>query len=372
MSTPCDLVELVNRGALQHPMPGDDVVLEASGEHRRRMQRQVAAEPWVRAKAAAPQQSGRLGGTGRHDDRVGQDVQRRAVGPAGPHTPGAAVPVQHPLDAGLGDDPRARRARLRQGVEVHAELGVAGAADRALATAFTARRVARDGRRPPTQRGGGVQQQAPVVAHDLQRHRGHPQRAFHVVEVFGEPVGIGQSEPELVVPAPLHGRRRAVAGAGVHHRGAADRPADGQHHRWASQGDGGPGAAVQPGIAVDGMGGAEFLHRPPSSLLENDDGQSRPGQGAGHHRAAGAGPHDHRIGGHDGAALGRGDDVQRCVGAGRSVLPGVRKQFRRIGFRAVGKQHDRLHGLDGRTGVRAQRGDPPQHLITSVGAEPRQ
>jgi hypothetical protein len=38
----------------------------------------------------------------------------------------------------------------------------------------------------------------------------------------------------------------------------------------------------------------------------------------------------------------------------------VRKQFGRIGFGAIGEQYHRLQGFEARTGIRPERGDPPQ------------
>ncbi|CKV03837.1 Uncharacterised protein [Mycobacterium tuberculosis] len=196
----------MNRRALQHPAPREDVVVEEPGQHSCRVQRKVVAQSRVPTKTAAPQQSWRLRRTGGDDDRVGQHVECGAVGPAGSHAIGPPGAVQDPFDPRPGDDPRAGRAGLRQGVEVHAELGVAGAADRALATATAPRRIARDGRRPPAQRLGGLQQQAPVAAHDLQRHRRNPQCLLRIVKTTSQLVGVGQAETELVTPAPLHGK----------------------------------------------------------------------------------------------------------------------------------------------------------------------
>ena len=189
--------------------------------------------------------------------------------------------------------------------------------------------------------------------------------------MVGQPVRVGQVETELVAPAPLHSKRWPVTSSGVHHGGAADRPADGQDYGRASECDGGAGAAVQPGIPVNRVGGAEFLDRPTASLLEHHGVEAGLGQGARHHSAAGAGADDHRVGGHDGSALGRGNDGQGRIGARRVMLLGARKQLWCKGIRAVGKQHDRLHRLEGHSGIRAERGEPAQHLITLAGIEAR-
>ena len=65
------------------------------------MQREVSAQARVGTNSAAPQQSWRLGGSGGDDDRVRENIDRRPVGPTGPHPAGAPVLVQHPLDAGV-------------------------------------------------------------------------------------------------------------------------------------------------------------------------------------------------------------------------------------------------------------------------------
>ena len=181
-------VELVHGGALQDTAPCDDVVVEATGQHRRRVQREVAPESRMPANCAAPQQPRRLGGASGNDDRVGEHVERRAVGPAGPHAARASVPMQHPFHPRLRDDPRARRARLGQRVEVHTELGVAWAADCALTTAFAARRVAWDAAPPSSPATPRRRVAGSVAAHDVQRHRRDPQGALDVVEV-GCPAG---------------------------------------------------------------------------------------------------------------------------------------------------------------------------------------
>ena len=184
--------------------------------------------------------------------------------------------------------------------------------------------------------------------------------------------GSAMPRPEFVAPAPLHRQRRSEAGAGVDDGGATDRPADGQHHRRTAQRDGGPRAAVQPGVPVYRVGAAELLDRPAPALLEHDDVQARPRQGAGRHRATGAGPDDHGVGGDDGRAFGGRGDGQGRVGPRHVVLLGPGEQLRRIGVGAVGQQHDHLHGLDGGAGVGAERGHPPQHLVALARAEPGQ
>ena len=212
----------------------------------------------------------------------------------------------------------------------------------------------------------------PVAAHDVQRHRRDPQGALDVVEVAAQPVRIGQAETGLVAPAALHGKRWPKARSGVHDRRTTDRATDRQHHRRASQRDGRPRAAIQPGVALDRVGGAELLDRPASALLEHDDVQARPGQGPGHHRPSGAGPDDHRVGGDDGRAFGGRGDGQGRVGPCGVVFFGPGEQLRRVGVGAVGEQHDHLHGLHGRAGVRAECCHPPQQTVALGWAQPGQ
>ncbi len=73
----------MNRRALQHPAPREDVVVEEPGQHSCRVQRKVVAQSRVPTKTAAPQQSWRLRRTGGDDDRVGQHVECGAVGLSG-------------------------------------------------------------------------------------------------------------------------------------------------------------------------------------------------------------------------------------------------------------------------------------------------
>ena len=203
-----------------------------------------------------------------------------------------------------------------------------------------------------------------------QRHRRDRKRALDVVKVDTQPVRVGDGQPELVAPASLHGMRGAKAGARVDHGGAADCPADGHHHRRASQRDGGSGTAVQTGVPVDRVGGAELLDRPAPSFLEDDGVKAGPGQGAGHHGAAGTGADDHHIGGDHRGALGRRDEVQRRVRAPQVVVLGAGQQFLREAVGAVGQESNHLDALDGRTDVGAEPGDAAQHLFTLGRTQP--
>ena len=83
--------------------------------------------------------------------------------------------------------------------------------------------------------------------------RRHPQELLGLGELgveLARPV-----DPVLVAPALEHLRGRAEAGAGVDHRGAADRPPDRDRDRRPALGDGQAGVAVEAVIASIGSSG---------------------------------------------------------------------------------------------------------------------
>ena len=98
------------------------------------------------------------------------------------------------------DDPRARLAGLRQGVEVDAALGVVGAADRALAGAAAAGRVAAQGRVLPVQRRRSLERQFAVAPQHLHRGGSDADRRFDVGDSGAEQLKIGEGQAMLLVP----------------------------------------------------------------------------------------------------------------------------------------------------------------------------
>ncbi len=130
---PVALVERLHPGALQDPVPGDDRLLEAAGNPKRRVDRHAATESRMRAQAAATQQGGRLRRAAGDDHALGAQLEPGAVDAAAGDAPDAPALDDQPLHPDAGSDPRARLTGLRERVQVDARLGVVGAADRTLA-----------------------------------------------------------------------------------------------------------------------------------------------------------------------------------------------------------------------------------------------
>src|SRR5207244_6481510 len=94
-------------------------------------------------------------------------------------------------DARVRVDARARPSRHRQVAQVHRLLGVARAAEGALAGAVAVADVARNRPRAPAQRAGALAQLLAVPAQQVVRHRGDVEDLLDLGEVGVEGLRVG-------------------------------------------------------------------------------------------------------------------------------------------------------------------------------------
>ncbi len=159
-----------------------------------------------------------------------------------------------------------------------AALGVVGAADRALAGAAAARRVAAQGGALPVQGRCALEGEFAVAAQHLHRRWGDADRRFDVGDPRAEQLEIGEGEAVLLVPRGGHRRRRTEAGARVDHGGAAHRPSQRQRDRRVAQRHRRTAVAVDAGEAVERVRAADPVRGPALALLDDHGVESGPRQ----------------------------------------------------------------------------------------------
>ena len=180
------------------PLQGTTSSLEAGGDPGGGVDREVAAEPRDGDRGRCGAAAAGSGSRPRRRRPAAPRSAPRCRRPLRASTPPARPCLaQHPLHPQPGDDPRPRLAGLRQGVEVDAALGVVGAADRALAGAATARRVAAQRGALPVERRGALEREFAVSPQHLHRRGGDADRRFDVGDPRAEQLEVGEGEAVL-------------------------------------------------------------------------------------------------------------------------------------------------------------------------------
>ena len=184
---------------------------------------------WPAAEPGAQQQLRRAQGAAGDDRRAaGAHRVRRGGGRCLGRQPGDAAHADRApvldqdaarLDPGAHPGPGGDGAR--QVADVHAALGVDLAAERAGAALDAVAGVARDRAAGGADRRGALHRELAVAPHPLGVERGDAQELLGLGEVGVEVAG--PLDAEAAAPALQHRLGGAEAGAGVDHRGAADR-----------------------------------------------------------------------------------------------------------------------------------------------------
>ncbi len=155
------------------------------------MDPQVAADLPAGVRQSLPLQEGRrVNGARGEDHVVGAHLEpgvalhgaRLGIDDRAPHPDSATVLDHYAVDATAADDPRARLHGQRQISDVHAELGVEWAAERADTGAVATSSVAPDRASAVTKLAAPLLHGLAVGAHDVRGHRPDVERLLDGVE----------------------------------------------------------------------------------------------------------------------------------------------------------------------------------------------
>ena len=222
-------VPIVDVERLQRAAPAVHVLVEVRADRRCRVDPQVTSElPRDVAECVVGQDRRRVDRAACDDDdlrthgEVGHRLARRRFEQQRGHAGRAPVLDEDALRACVRVDRRARVLRARQVGQVHRQLRVRRAAERAHAAAAAAVDVAADRFAVQAELLHAAPEDARVLAEQLFGHRLHVLDALDAIEERLHRFGIYTGQAEIALPSLENSIGRAEARAGVDQRCAAE------------------------------------------------------------------------------------------------------------------------------------------------------